>query len=497
MTSINIQQPGQQQAEPQNGWWPDDVETPIVTLGVEGRIQYLNRRAQQVLGSVEAGLIGRSWFSACVAKPDQAQAREAFACTLNAAPDMEGQTEYRVLCDGVKPALFCWHARPLRNEDHEIMGVFLCGDEPRVAGSATNDMLQDRLSILRKIEHLTVCMAPLELVLNQVVHASSALSGIDAANIMILSEWDQRLESFQQVGFKTENMRSTRLRMDEGCPGQAVMQRRTIDVRDIQSEDDPRIDKIRHEGLHGYTCIPLIAKGRVLGVLEVFRREAGELGADPMQFLRTLASQAAIAVDSNWTFSRLQQTEERLRFAYDATIEGWSRALDYRDADTEGHSQRVAEMTVRVARTAGIIGSSLRYARWGALLHDIGKLGVQDHILLKAGKLTEGEWEKMRQHPQIGHNLLKPITFLQSAIDIPYCHHEHWDGSGYPQGLVGENIPKAARIFTVVDVWDALRSDRPYRDAWSEQEAFNHIREQARSHFDPEVVELFFEEMHS
>jgi len=178
--------------------------------------------------------------------------------------------------------------------------------------------------------------------------------------------------------------------------------------------------------------------------------------------------------------------------AYDATIEGWSLALELRDQETEGHTLRVAEMAVKMAESLGIGEEEMVHIRRGALLHDIGKIGIPDSILLKPGKLTDEEWEIMKQHPIFAYNMLSEIAYLAPALDIPYCHHEKWDGTGYPRGLEGEQIPLAARIFAVIDVWDALLSDRPYRNAWPEEKVRDYIRAQAGTHFDPAVVDAFF-----
>ena len=186
------------------------------------------------------------------------------------------------------------------------------------------------------------------------------------------------------------------------------------------------------------------------------------------------------------------ESYKELVLAYDTTIEGWSRALDYRDKETEGHSLRVTEITIEIARAAGMSEEELVHVRRGALLHDIGKLGVPDSVLLKPGKLTEEEWVLMKKHPVIAYELLSPIAFLRRSIDIPYCHHEKWDGTGYPQGLKAEQIPLAARIFALVDVWDALRSDRPYRPAWSVEKTKEYILSLKGIQFDPELVEPFF-----
>jgi putative two-component system response regulator len=188
---------------------------------------------------------------------------------------------------------------------------------------------------------------------------------------------------------------------------------------------------------------------------------------------------------------KLQEAHTRLLGAYEATIEGWSHAMDLRDRETEGHSQRVTELTMKMAKMFGMTGEQLVHLRRGALLHDMGKLGIPDSILHKPDKLTEEEWQIMHKHPQLAYDMLYRIEYLRPAIDIPYCHHERWDGSGYPRGLQGEKIPLAARLFAVVDVWDALTSDRPYRSAWSEDESLTYIREQSGQHFDPRVVDLF------
>jgi putative nucleotidyltransferase with HDIG domain len=181
--------------------------------------------------------------------------------------------------------------------------------------------------------------------------------------------------------------------------------------------------------------------------------------------------------------------------AYDETIEGWSHAMDLRDEETEGHSRRVTELTLKLAGSLGCSPEELMQIRRGSLLHDIGKLGVPDHILRKAGPLTDDEWQIMRQHPKLAYDMLASITYLHQALDIPYCHHEKWDGSGYPRGIKETQIPLAARIFAVVDVWDALTSDRPYRKAWTREKALAHIREQSGKHFDPTLVELFVREV--
>lgn len=207
--------------------------------------------------------------------------------------------------------------------------------------------------------------------------------------------------------------------------------------------------------------------------------------------------QKALRDHNRQSVIELQKAHKDLTDAYDETIEGWSRALDLRDKETELHTQRVTEITLRLARAVGMDEEALVHVRRGALLHDIGKMGVPDQILLKPGPLTDDEWVVMRRHPFHAYELLFPIEYLRPALDIPYSHHEKWDGSGYPCQLKNQEIPLAARLFAIADVWDALSSDRPYRHACPESEVLEYIRSKAGSHFDPQLVEIFLQNYHS
>ena len=315
---------------------------------------------------------------------------------------------------------------------------------------------------------------------------------VDAADVLLLNPYSQVLEYAAGRGFKGRKIEATRMRLGEGYAGRAALERRVMEVRDLtQAEDFVRKELLLEEGFVSFYCAPMVSKGRVLGVLETFHRSHLDGGEEWVEFLEALAGQAAIAVDNANMFSELERSAIQLREAYDATIEGWSRAMDLRDRETEGHSQRVAELTVRIARAMGVAEEEIVHIRRGALLHDMGKMAIPDHILLKPGPLDPEEWEIMRKHPVYAFEMLSPISYLRPALDIPYCHHEKWDGSGYPRGLKGDQIPLAARIFAVVDVWDALTSDRPYRPAWPKEKVIEEIKAGAGTHFDPRVVEVF------
>ncbi len=314
---------------------------------------------------------------------------------------------------------------------------------------------------------------------------------VDAACVLLLNPHTHMLEYAAGKGFRTKQINSTRLRLGDGLPGQVALNRQVLHVPNLIQSNTLSRKYLLDEGFISYVAAPLIAKGQLQGVLETFNRGPMAVGEEEIGFLETLAIQAAIAIDTSQLFSDLQRSNFELEMAYDATIEGWSRALELRDQETEGHTLRVTDMTVRLAQEIGVRGSELIHFRRGSLLHDIGKMGVPDRILLKPDKLMDDEWEIMKQHTVYAFEMLWPIEFLRHAIDIPYCHHERWDGTGYPRQLIGDQIPLSARLFAVADVWDALTSDRPYRKAWTEEKALDYILKNKGKHFDPQVVELF------
>ncbi|MBK6645006.1 MAG: PAS domain S-box protein [Anaerolineales bacterium] len=333
----------------------------------------------------------------------------------------------------------------------------------------------------------------LEVLLKEVV---SQLK-VDAADVLLMNPVNQALEYVTGKGFNTSAVRQSRLMLGQGLAGRVGLEQKVAHVPDLKTaaNDFTRSSLLKGEGFVEYFGVPLIAKGSLKGVLEIFNRAPLTPDPDWLNYLETLGGQAAIAIDNAQLFEGLQRSNQEMMAAYDATIAGWSHAMDLRDKETEGHTRRVTELTVRLARQMGVSQHEQIHIRRGALLHDIGKLGVPDHILLKPGKLTDEEWEIMRRHPAYAHEMLLPITYLEPALDIPYCHHEKWDGSGYPRGLKGGQIPLPARIFAVVDVWDALRSDRPYRRGWSVEKVRAYILAESGKHFDPQVVEAFIRMM--
>jgi PAS domain S-box-containing protein len=350
-----------------------------------------------------------------------------------------------------------------------------------------------RLHALSDIDRAISSSLDLRVILEVVLDQVTTQLRVDAADILLHNLRTQTLSYASSRGFRSRALQYTELRLGEGLAGMAALERRVVHFPNLTQEADGlrRSPLLANEAFVAYFAFPLVAKGRIKGVLEIFHRAPLEPDQEWLDFAQALASQAAIAIDDAELFQDLQRTNVELTLAYDATIEGWSRALELRDQETEGHAARVTELTLRLARRMGMGDQELGHMRHGALLHDIGKMAIPDGILFKPGALSAAEWEVMRRHPKYAYEMLSPIAYLSRALDVPYCHHEKWDGTGYPRGLKGEQIPLAARIFAVVDVWDALRSDRSYRGAWSEDQVYMYIRDQAGKHFDPKVVEEF------
>jgi len=237
--------------------------------------------------------------------------------------------------------------------------------------------------------------------------------------------------------------------------------------------------------------LPLLSREKVVGVLHIRLQKKHIFTETETRLLTAIAEMAGSAIQRAKLYEQTHQQADELAQAYDSTLTGWARALELRDELTEGHTRRVTELTLELARLLNIPENDMTQIRRGAILHDIGKMGIPDSILHKPGPLTARELRIMQMHTEYAHEMLSFIPFLRSALDIPYCHHERWDGTGYPRGLKGEQIPLAARIFSVVDVWDALTSDRPYRSAWSKEKARDYILMNSGTQFDPRIVEKF------
>ena len=383
---------------------------------------------------------------------------------------------------------------PIRRESKpNLIGGISIDITDRIHAEEQVQKQLERLGSLRTIDLAISGSVELKVTLNILVDQVISRQHVDAADVLVLNENNQLLEYAAGRGFFTGNRMRARLRLGEEYAGRAALNRDIVSIPDLSKETEatrfsPYFPK---EEFQTYFAVPLISKGQVRGVLEVFNRSPLDPDQDWLDYFQSLGMQAAIAIEDALLFETLQRSNSELIVAYDATIEGWARALELRDLETSGHTVRVTDMTERLAARLGITRDAMIHVRRGAILHDIGKMAIPESILLKTGALSMEESEIIQQHPVYAYKLLYPIPFLRQAMEIPLSHHEKWDGSGYPRGLKGEEIPLAARIFSIVDVWEALTSDRPYRVAWPEETALRYISSESGKQFDPAIVVEF------
>jgi putative nucleotidyltransferase with HDIG domain len=350
-----------------------------------------------------------------------------------------------------------------------------------------------RLTTLRELDTAIASSLDLRLTLGILIEHLLNKMGVSAAAVLIFNSASQTLDYSIFSGFKNQKEIPHSIKVGDGVAGQILLSRRAFFIKDLRLGSSTLLPKwLQLEGFKSYYAVPLFSKGTTRGILETYFREPFSPSADWIEFIHMLAEQAVIAIDNTQLFENLQQSNQELSLAYDRTLEGWGKALELRDKETQGHTERVTALTLELALQMGVPEVNLLHIRRGCLLHDIGKMGVPDHILRKNGKLTEEELFEMRKHTQYAYDMINPIEYLHPALDIAYCHHEWWDGSGYPRGLKGEEIPLPARIFAVIDVWDALSSDRPYRKAWDYEKILEYIRSLSGKQFDPAVVDAFF-----
>ncbi len=406
----------------------------------------------------------------------------------------KNQIEYRVIQPDGRVRWIYDRSSPVMGENGQIVRVIGVASDITERKRVEEKLREsyEELQALHKIDRAINGSTDLRLSLQVILdHIVKSLK-VAAADILIFEPHLQLLKFYSGQGFRETEIEKTSFRLGEGLAGRSALERRMVSELDLNaSKEFKRASMLAGETFISYFAMPLITKGKLKGILEVFTRSPFNPDSEWLKFFELLAGQAGNAIDNYQLFEGLKLFNTELNDSYETTIEGWSRALDLRDEETEGHTQRVTEMTILLAKAMGIRANSLLHMRRGALLHDIGKMGVPDSILLKPGKLNDEEWEKMRQHPTFAYELLLPIAYLRPSLDIPYCHHEKWDGSGYPRGLKGDAIPLAARIFAIVDFWDAVISNRPYRPGWPKEKVISNIMAGSGSHFDPVVVEAF------
>ncbi len=386
---------------------------------------------------------------------------------------------------------------PITNDDIHLLtaiGDMIANALHRAAQHEQTERRLQRIAALHAIDQAITSSLDLQVTLSILLEQVIRQLEVDAADVFLHDSQLRMLTFSDGRGFKLNSSKNVSAqRLGEGLAGNVALKRQLVSIPNLSQTEQAilRNSMLKEEGFVAYYGMPLIAKGKLKGVLEIFHRKPLIIGTEWIDFLRALATQAAIAIDNAELFEDIQRSNVELNLAYIATLEGWVRALDLRDKETERQPQRLTRRTVKLARAMGMSEEELMHIQRGALLHDIGKLGIPDEILNKPGPLTDYEWDYMRMHPTYAYELLREIEFLRPALDIPYSHHEKWDGTGYPQGLKGDQIPLAARIFAVMDVWDALSCDRSYRQAWPEEEVIEYIIGQTGKHFDPRVVEAW------
>ncbi|WP_161884473.1 PAS domain S-box protein [Deinococcus alpinitundrae] len=474
----------------------------ILGLTLDSTIRAWNAGAEELYGYTATEAIGQPM---ALIVPPELHAEEAEILSRTGQGErIEPFESVRIAKDGHRIPVFVT-VSPILDAAGRVIGISKIGQDITLRQAAeleirtlNKDLLRqvDYVTSLRKIDQSIASSADPSLTLGLILDNIREQLGVDAATALLINPDTLTLDYAATRGFSISVLQGTAMRLGVGLAGQVALNRQPLSVPDLDSVPvlpDWR-EMIQQEGLTAYYGAPQIAKDQVVGVIEVLHRQPLPLSPPWLEMLETLVGQAAIAVDNARLFEELERSNLELRLAYDETIEGWARALDLRDKETEGHSRRVTEMTVALCQRLGTSPEQLVHVRRGALLHDIGKMGLRDAVLLKPGKLTDDEWGSMKQHPRHAVELLSPIKFLRPALDIPQYHHEKWDGSGYPVGLKGEAIPLTARAFAVVDVYDALTSDRPYRrQAWSRARALEHIRNGSGTHFDPQVIEVFLQ----
>ena len=467
----------------------------VVTCGPDMKIVFWNYAAEEIFGYTRDEAVGKE-IILIVPEKYRAKHSEGFSRFVQS-----GKLKHRKLyeVEGLKKdgTIFPVEISMSHYESggrHFVTAIMRDITERRHSEAQIKHQFE-KLTALRNIDMAISSSLDIRVTFNVFLEQVTATLKTDAANILLLNPHSLLLEYVASRGFRTKALQHTHLRLNEGHAGRVALEGRVICIPNLKENTGNFASSplLSEEDFVVYCCAPLISKGNIKGVLEIFYRKAFNIDRDFLDFLESLALQAAIAIDNVSTFNNLQRANIDLALAYDTTMEGWSHALDLRDRETEGHSQRVAEMTVRIGRAMKLSESELDHVRRGALLHDIGKMGVPDAILLKPGQLTGEEWVTMKKHPVYAQEFLSSIAYLRPAMDIPYCHHEKWDGSGYPRGIKGKEIPLPARIFAVVDVYDALHNDRPYRLAWSEEKIREYIRSLSGKDFDPQVVDVFLE----
>ena len=485
------------------GW----VNVSIILTKEDGRkLDYIESNAQRYVGRLQTIfeknphdlLIGSILESAFEKKKtlrcadfDNEPSYEGLIKTMRSGmytPLMRGGESIGMICiENEEANAFDQHSEELISIFAEIISNLL----QKITLILETEKQLNRIETLRMIDQAITSSTDLGMVVDVFLDQCIRQLNVDSVSIFNFNPNTYDLELVKQKDTIDLPESNEIINIGESALGSVVRKRVLLHISDLSAENSERMKKLLRKGVEDYYALPLITKGEIKGVMEVYNRSRINPDKEWLSFLNILSNQAAIAIENVKLYDNLQKNNLELLMAYDETLEGWSKALDLRDSETEGHTRRVVDLSLKLAKALDISESDYLQIRRGALLHDIGKIGVPDDILRKPGKLTDDEWEIMRKHPEYAFAIISPIEYLRSALDIPYCHHEKWDGTGYPRGLKEREIPLTARLFAVIDVFDALISDRPYRKAWTKERAIEYIRTESGTHFDPEVVTTF------
>ncbi len=459
----------------------ENVADVIYTLDHELRITSISPSVEKTLGYLPDELVGKTFPELGVLAPEFLGA--AITDTLKIFGGEQVKDEYNFIAKNGTRLIGEITASPLRDANDQIVGVLAVARDITERKQRENEM-QAIATLSAALRTAPTRSEMLPVLTKQLV----ALLNCDAVSVEIIDPLSG--DAITEVAHGPwKSLVGTRQKSGTGINAIISQTLQPYFTNDLNRDQNFAHPELIHKDLHGGIGAPLIAQDQLIGFVWMGRQK--EVVKSDVRLLTAIADITANAIHRATLHEQTQNGAMDLARAYDTTLEGWASALELRDHETEGHSRNVVQMTLDLASAMGIGEEELAHIRRGALLHDIGKMGIPNSILLKPNALDEGEWETMRRHPEYAYKLLKPIEYLHPVLDIPYCHHERWDGTGYPRGLKGEEIPLAARIFTIVDVWDALTSNRPYHMAWTKDKALAYIAEQSGKQFDPAVVSVF------
>jgi len=501
---IGQYQDGQIKGERQFREALQNLSLAAVILDPQGRIVFCNDKIIQLSGWNQNDIVGHFWCSLFIPEENQPDCRREILEAARTGRITAHEDAVLVLRNGTTRT-FTLSNTLLYAPDEMVTGIVRIGEdvtERRKAEAMLRKSLREtrlhlsRLTALRNIDTTITSTMDTMAKIESVAATIQDSLDVDAVDFLRLDIEDHTLVPIAAKGLSQDFLELQPVQSDDPVIKQMSDYNDPLILVHPHKSQFPPWTKTRVDGsrwIEFYAAAPMISNSKLIGILEVFAKQPVDTDEGWLEHFKSLALQATITIENDEMVQGIQRANHELLQAYEGTLIGWARALELRDKETRGHSERMMDLTMRLGRRLGMDSKALEVIARGVLLHDIGKMGVPDYILHKPGPLTDEEWVVMRQHPQFAYNLLKNIPYLADALDVAYGHHERWDGTGYPRGLHGSDIPFSARIFSVIDVWDALTHDRPYRPAWPEEEALAYIREQAGSQFDPRVVEAFIQ----